>query len=148
MLLLIVSWYFKRMCGLRCWDLLALWYPPSRTWKERCRRQWLRRCLIISVTPPPLSSYWQWLLLPLWMPPTEMRSARLTWLLSIMSDYFPFTLGLLSDVIARRYSRKGLPTLRTMPINLAPQQRRLLPWARPTKAQWRESRLLSSQQET
>lgn len=77
----------------------------------------------------------------------EVSEAHLTLVYNVL--LFPtYPFGLLSDVIVRRYSRKGPPTLRTMPINLAPQQRRPLPWALPTKAQWRESRLLSSQQET
>lgn len=57
-----------------CWPVLTAFFHLSRTWKERCRRPWLRKCLTSSVTPPPPSNYWQWLRLPLWTPPTEMRS--------------------------------------------------------------------------
>lgn len=47
-----------------------------------------------------------------------------------------------------RFLKIELPTLRTMPTDLVPQQRRLLLSAQQTRAQWRESRLPSSQQET
>lgn len=144
-----MCWYFKTLgdcVTVWCGDWVALWCLPSRTWKGKCRRQWPKRCLIISVTPPPLSSYWQWLLLPLWMLPTEMRWARVTLLSPGTFDYFVFWTILF--VLVFRCLKKGPPTLRTTPISLAPRQRRLLLWALPTKAQWRESRLPSSQQET